>query len=127
MPTDIRCLELCTWLAECQFCEIVTLLTSSLSLSLLPPPPPSSYNKQEGVIHLLLEYAEMDLNAVLKSHTATNQMPTVLYFWNQMLEVVKVRGVSLKCLGTDYHAKVGKLITSLVPRNLMINFIMEFV
>ena len=50
----------------------------------------STFNKQEGVLYLLLEYAEMDLNAVLKSHTTANRMATVLYFWNQMLEVVKV-------------------------------------
>lgn len=33
----------------------------------------------------------MDLNAVLKGHTTVNHMATVVYFWNQMLEVVKVQ------------------------------------
>ena len=60
------------------------------------PPPPhthtsfSTYDKHEMVLRLLLEYAEMDLNAVLRSHTTANRMATVLYFWNQMLEIVKV-------------------------------------
>ena len=58
---------------------------------------PSTYNKQDVVLHLLLEYAEMDLNAVLKSHTTANRMATVLYFWNQMLEAVKVHSTINVC------------------------------
>ena len=50
----------------------------------------STFNKHEATLYLLLEYAEMDLNAILKTHTTVNRMATVLYFWNQMLEVVKV-------------------------------------
>ena len=62
---------------------------------ILAPPkflfsPFSTYDKHEMVLCILLEYAEMDLNAVLRSHTTTNRMPTVRYFWNQMLEIVKV-------------------------------------
>lgn len=54
-------------------------------------PPPSDYNKQEGVLYLLLEYAEMDLNAVIKKWNRSNHMINVLYFWSQMLLAVKVR------------------------------------
>ena len=50
----------------------------------------SDYNKQEGVLYLLLEYAEMDLNAVIKNWNRANHMLNVLYFWNQMLLAVKV-------------------------------------
>ena len=63
---------------------------------IIPAPPDflfspfSTYDKHEVVLRILLEYAEMDLNAVLRSHTTTNWMPTVRYFWNQMLEIVKV-------------------------------------
>ena len=53
-------------------------------------PPFSTYDKEEAILRLLLEYAEMDLNAVLRSLTTINRMATVLYFWNQMLEIVKV-------------------------------------
>lgn len=49
----------------------------------------SSWDKQEGVLHLLLEYAEMDLDTVIRSRSH-GRMAAAVYFWNEMLQIVKV-------------------------------------
>ena len=64
-------------------------------------PSYSTWDKQEGVLYLLLEYAEMDLNAVIRNVTH-HRMATAIYFWNEMLQVVKVKGfyIYLTCTCT---------------------------
>ena len=52
----------------------------------------SIWNKDEGVLSLLLEYAESDLAAVIKKQCGAQcRNPfAYLYYWHEMLQVVKV-------------------------------------
>ena len=48
----------------------------------------SSWDKKEGILYLLLEYADTDLAAVIKNSGPS--ISTALYFWNQMLRILVV-------------------------------------
>lgn len=53
----------------------------------------STSDKKESIIYMLLEYAEKDLNAVIRSKLAvSNPLPMsfIISIWNEMLNVVKV-------------------------------------
>lgn len=53
----------------------------------------STWDKEEHILYLLLDYAEMDLNVVIfrgGKQNVVNPMASTIYFWNQMLQVVKV-------------------------------------
>ena len=95
-------------------------LVSNLNLFL------SDYDKVEGVLYLLLEYAEMDLNVVIKNWNKTNHMLNALYFWNQMLLAVKVsiqsvQEYTLSCLYDSQviHAE-GVVHNDLKPANFVL-------
>ena len=55
------------------------------------------WNKEEGTLSLLLEYAESDLAAVIKKQCgALCKNPfAYLYYWHEMLQVVKVMRVCM--------------------------------
>ena len=65
----------------------------------------STWDKQEGVLYLLLEYGEMDLMTVIRRQrqTMTLFMNAVRYFWSQMLQIVKVSGVVRSCICPFRH------------------------
>ena len=48
----------------------------------------SSWDKKEGILHLLLEYTDTDLAAVIRNSGPS--MSTALYFWNEMLRIVVI-------------------------------------
>ena len=55
----------------------------------------SAYKKQEGILYILLDYAEMDLSVVIKEKQADGDLFEAMpYLWKQMLRVVKVRIVA---------------------------------
>ena len=49
----------------------------------------SSWDKEEGVLSLLLEYGETDLATIISNSGPS--LPTALYFWNEMLRIMNVR------------------------------------
>ena len=52
----------------------------------------SAWDKQECILYLLLEYAEMDLGSVIRSEMVTlNRMSAIQFYWNQMIQIVKVQ------------------------------------
>lgn len=67
------------------------------------------WDKQECSLYILLEYAEMDLKAAIKSHggwmCGVNPMSAVRYFWNQMVRIVKVCMAPTQGLKTPCRAQ----------------------
>lgn len=77
----------------------------------------SVFDKQEGILYLLLEYGEMDLNALLKARDifqGSYHMNTTFYIWIQMLRAVKVSTLCVNVISTDLHVDL-KSILSLPP------------
>ena len=68
----------------------------------------STYDRQEGILYLLLEYAEMDLALAIKEQQADlNPLASVRNWWNEMLKIVKVKSIAGTLCSTSCSSKLA--------------------